>query len=513
VKDKQSILRRGLLAGAMVLGGLGASIAVAAAPAGASNTEMTAVGSFTTFFMMHALFPEVNNINPNKESGSLSQSISSDTLTCSGGVTYSVSTTQPPNGSGQGKTALANEETAAANEQGCIDFSRSSSPPAPHSETLPSTGPETGDPSGSHLDYYAYALDGVAPVVGSDAPSTVRVSGSDVGAGNGLTLAQVQGIFDCTITNWNQITVNGQTGANSPIVIFWPQSGSGTRAVYTDVLGYDPTDLTRSPNACTSSDEVITGFTSGSLTAPMEENTEDGIIYQNSIGVAASADAAGVAVPAGQVAAAAAYIYSAGKFASEWNDTTDNNSTANNVVATQLGAGTTNIGNFLAGTLSMATVQDTNGNGEAYVDLTPQVGRFNQDTNRGTLAIDGSTVSETNEWYHNLPSGSNPSDSTALIPGIRYVYNVADTVLPGYNGAKDLIGFDNQASGSKSVLCNGDMASTITAQGFLPLTFGPGPVATSDAAGAACRQYSGLNFPGQGTVIKWTTPVFDNRDH
>ncbi|HEY6473235.1 MAG TPA: hypothetical protein VIY26_10115, partial [Acidimicrobiales bacterium] len=203
MKDKQSILRRGLLAGAMVLSACGATVALAAAPAGASNTEMTAAGSFTTFFMMHALFPEVNMVNPNPEAGSETQSIASDTLTCSGGVTYSTSS-QPPNGSGQGKTALAAEETAAADEQGCIDFSRSSSPPAPHAETLPSGSTESGDPSPSHLDYYAYALDGVAPLVGSDAPSTVTTAGSNTGPTNGLTLAQVQAIYGCVDTNWDQ---------------------------------------------------------------------------------------------------------------------------------------------------------------------------------------------------------------------------------------------------------------------------------------------------------------------
>jgi hypothetical protein len=510
VKYKGSIVRRGILAGAIVLAG-GSAASLAAAPAGASNTQMTAAGSFTTFFMMHALFPEVNNINPNPETGSETQSIASDSETCSGGITYSTAS-QPPNGSGAGKTALAAEETAAADEQGCIDFSRSSSPPAPHSETLPSGSTESGDPSSSHLDYYAYALDGVAPLVGSDAPTTVRQAGSDTGVSDGLTLAQVQGIYECTITNWDQVTVNGVTGANAPIVTFWPQAGSGTRAVYTDVLGFDPTKPGVGPDQCTTTTQPITGFTLASASAPNEENTEDGIVYQNSIGDPNTSPA----TPVDAVATAAIYIYSAGKFSQEWNDTTDNNSTADNFVKQTLDGSNTpdnSMGNFLAGTLTMASMQSTSGVGEAYVDLTPQVGRFNQDTNRGTVSVDGTTVSEQNEWYHNLPSttGGNPSDSTASVPGVRYVYNVADTVLPGYNGAKLLMGFDNQTSGTKSLLCNGDDATTIVAQGFLPLTTGSTAPSGTDAAGATCRQFQGLSFPGQGAVIHWTTPTFDGR--
>ena len=74
MKYKGSILRRGVLAGAIVLAG-GSAASLAASPAGASNTQMTAVGSFTTFFMMHALFPQLNDINPNPETGSGTQSI------------------------------------------------------------------------------------------------------------------------------------------------------------------------------------------------------------------------------------------------------------------------------------------------------------------------------------------------------------------------------------------------------------------------------------------------------
>ena len=110
-----------------------------------------------------------------------------------------------------------------------------------------------------------------------------------------------------------------------------------------------------------------------------------------------------------------------------------------------------------------------------------------------------------------LTTGGNPSDSTATVPGVRYVYNVADTVLPSYNGAKMTIGFDNQTNGTKSVLCNGDDASTITAQGFLPLTTGSGAPSGSDANGSTCREFAGLSFPGQGSPLSWTTPTFDGR--
>jgi hypothetical protein len=491
----------------MTLGGFGASVAIAAAPAGASNTQMTAVGSFTTFFMMHALFPQLNDINPNPEPSGGTQAIASDPATCSGGITYSTSV-PPPNGSGAGKTALHNEDTAPANQQGCIDFGRSSSPPEPNAQTLPNGLAETGDIGGSTFDYYAYALDGVAPLVGNDAPATVHNPTSDTGAGAGLTLAQVRSIYECATTNWNQITVNGVTGANAPIVLFWPQSGSGTRSVYQDVLGFNPVS-TAAPSQCTTAQQPIVSFTANSLTAPNEENSEDGIIYENSVG---DPNAAGGAVAAGAVTDAAMYIYSVGKFSSAWNDTANNNSTANNVVDQTLTGSTNTMGNFVAGHLTTASVQNTSGSGQGYVDLTGQIGRFDQDHNRGTVAVDGNTVSEANEWYSHLPSGGNdPNLSTATVPGIRYVFNEADTSLPGYNGAKNLIGFDNQTGGSKSVLCNGDMASTITAQGFLPLTFGSGAPSGSDAAGATCREFPGLSYPGQGTPIHWTTPVFDGR--
>jgi ABC-type phosphate transport system substrate-binding protein len=485
-------LRRGVLAAIALAASSGGIGLVAATPAGASSTEITAVGSFTTYNMMKALFPtSINNINPNGLTGSATETIAADPQTCATGFTFSTSA-QPPNGSGQGKSALSTgstgfglsggEENAAATQQGCIDLSRSSSPPAPHAETLPSGTGESGDPAGSHLDYYAYALDGVVPLVGSNAGGTPAAPVS-------LTLAQIQEIYSCwnpntstAVSTWAQAGIGTNT---SPIVRYWPQAGSGTRAVYTDVLGFDPTVLT-GVNHCATG--PVVSFTSGT-TYPNEENTEDGIIYNQVVNGVSDANAI--------------YIYSAGLFSQQWNNPTTYNSTANNRVATGLGATTTAIGNFDP-TLTLASMDDSSLASHSFVTFSVVRGH------QGTEALNSATINEGNEWYSHLPSGdtTNPSISTANVPGVRFVYNIADTVLPGYNGAKSLIGFDNQSGGTQSALCHGSDSATIIAQGFLPLSTNSGGTAAagSDTAGATCREFVGLQFPGQSpTGLHWTT--------
>ena len=334
-----------------------------------------------------------------------------------------------------------------------------------------------------------------------------------------MTLAQVQAIYECVYTNWDQITVNGITGTNSPIALFWPQSGSGTRAVYTDVLGFDPTKPGTAPSTLHHhhpADHQLRLQQLGAAGAA-ERGEHRGRHHLPEQPRLAATRRGGTPSRPVHVAAAAIYIYSAGKFSSEWNDPADYNSAEQRTASSTYCSsnlddadlnGANTMGNFLAGTLSMASMRSTGGTGEAYVDLTGQAGRFNQDTNRGTDGIDGTTVSEANEWYHNLPRTRAATRRTpaAAIPGVRYVYNIADTVLPGYNGAKMLIGFDNQARGTKSVLCNGDDASTITAQGFLPLTSGSGAPSGSDAERLLLPGVPGLGFPGKGGTLSWATP-------
>jgi hypothetical protein len=63
------------------------------------------------------------------------------------------------------------------------------------------------------------------------------------------------------------------------------------------------------------------------------------------------------------------------------------------------------------------------------------------------MTINQTVVRESNEWFSHMPSAtSHGATSSAAVPGVRYVYNVADTKLPGYSTAKGLIGFDNSTT-------------------------------------------------------------------
>jgi phosphate transport system substrate-binding protein len=119
-----------------------------------------------------------------------------------------------PNGSGAGRDAL---KASVLNGDGCVDIARSSGTPRP-------AGTGSGqDPTS--FEYYAYAMDAV---------SWASASGN---APANLSLANLQGIYNCTFTDWSQ--VGGSAGA---IKRYWPQAGSGTRSFFqAEVLGFDPT--------------------------------------------------------------------------------------------------------------------------------------------------------------------------------------------------------------------------------------------------------------------------------
>jgi phosphate transport system substrate-binding protein len=118
----------------------------------------------------------------------------------------------PPDGSTAGKTALKN--SAAIVDNGQVDVARSSSPR--NTATDPAT-----------FEYYGFAKDGVS----------WAASSTGAGANVTLTIAQLRGIYDGSITNWSAVG-----GTPSPIKVYLPQVGSGTLSFFTSkVLGFDPT--------------------------------------------------------------------------------------------------------------------------------------------------------------------------------------------------------------------------------------------------------------------------------
>jgi phosphate transport system substrate-binding protein len=191
-----------------------------AVPGPDTNPEViAAVGSDTTFTVDNAIFAAANsaavntdpdnyvNVPPVLASGT-SFAVPGDIFDA--GRTYTNPGNLPPDGSGAGKTALAN---SAAIPDGAIDIARSSSPRG------------AGDPA--TFQYFGYAKDGVS----------WAASAAGAGAGVTLTLAQLKGIYDGSITNWSQVG-----GASAPISVYLPQVGSGTLSFFTGtVLGFDPT--------------------------------------------------------------------------------------------------------------------------------------------------------------------------------------------------------------------------------------------------------------------------------
>lgn len=507
-------LRVGALVAAATIAGTGALMS-AALPAGASNRQVTAAGSFTTYQLMHALFPtSLNDLLPGGTTSH--QRILATTTYCASTTSsthvyaykFTTSAKHPtgaPNGSSAGKNFLkkTEETTTKTTQKGCVTIGRSSSPPTPKTVS-------------THFDYYAYALDGVSVMLGSDA-------GGSVTSPRSVELQQIKDIYACwkltlpgTTATTHQVTTWKEAGlgtSTATINRFWPQSGSGTRSVFTNILGFTPAKAATVPH-CT--EPAVTSFTKvtvkGKTTAsvPNEENTESGLIYATKV--------------LHESVASDIFIYSAGKFVSQWNNQTTYGSTKNNRIDQAA------IGNFTTTHLELASMQErkvtgattAKGAAESFLKLSKvKGGRTGY-----VAALNGATVTETNEWYSHIPSNADsPSQSVARVPGVRYVFNVCDTALPSYDTCKMMVGFDNQTvaataaltvqtkgQGAKSRLCAGDDAATITANGFIPLSATGGPKG-SNSADATCREFPGDSYPGLATAPKswkyntWVNPT------
>lgn len=197
--------------------------------------------------------------------------------------------TSSPNGSSDGKRALFDEEnatsstvaTAPANDLGCFNIGRSSSSPSG-----PSGSASAYDTAA--LQYFAYALDAVSVLVGSAATANLPA-----GTAPTLSLQQIWDIYTCQpdYTNWSDIQVgvknNGQPikGSDTPVIRWWPQSGSGTLAFFQNMLAsingtgiaatgfgtaqvgkFDPTVVALNP-------DVADGYGDPAVTGGLDTNT------------------------------------------------------------------------------------------------------------------------------------------------------------------------------------------------------------------------------------------------
>jgi phosphate transport system substrate-binding protein len=162
-----------------------------------------------------------------------------------------------PNGSGEGLSALRksiNPATAAGQladppEPGCVDVGRSSS------------GPGGNQNNAGLLVYIPFALDAVATATGG----TTNIAQAD-----GFTLAQLQGLYQCTPQTVGGVTYDPNSppaGGNQGINLYIPQPGSGTRNFWATTMGISSTSLP----ACVHDHSVVTA-------ALVEEH--DGTVYQ-----------------------------------------------------------------------------------------------------------------------------------------------------------------------------------------------------------------------------------------
>jgi alpha-tubulin suppressor-like RCC1 family protein/ABC-type phosphate transport system substrate-binding protein len=348
---------------------------------------------------------------------------------CSPVHTYTTSTTPPagssttPDGSAAGVAALVAAEggnwPVAGAGSGCVALARSD------------VGPRgTAIDGSASLVFDAYALDAVSWATASvDAPAT-------------LSQAQIQGIYNCTITDWGQ--VGGLAG--HPIVRYLPRSGTDLRALFVaQVLGgSDPSSISSStppPGSTFPCPPVVsTQLDHGGAPLDPDDGAElDNAGYQSAI------------LPYDT----SAWIYQA-------NNRINPSIDVRNGV--KLGAATP------TGVATAASYLRWNTSGV-------------WELNYQNAANPNAPVTELQAPEYVAANGA-PASSFA---GVHYDWFVGDTVNPDFALTQALVGFTNIGGGARSPLCSGSERGALVTQGFGPLPTTSGGEA--NLAGATCRLF------------------------
>ena len=212
----KSLIGAALVAGTLLSGtAMTSMVSASPEPSGwdDANDRVVGTGSDTTYpFMQRAelLFNQGTGCDTDNASPAASPAaynlgkcltgVSQTATNTQGNWDHDVFASTYPTGSSAGVTALKN---------GQVDYARSSRGPKSSGE--------------SALNFWAFGKDGLIMVTyGNRTP------------GN-LTTAQIQGIYNCTITDWSSI--DGQAaGTIEPVGM---QASAGTKAVFDSYLGFD----------------------------------------------------------------------------------------------------------------------------------------------------------------------------------------------------------------------------------------------------------------------------------
>jgi ABC-type phosphate transport system substrate-binding protein len=317
--------RRALTIGGSLVGAVAVSAAFAI-PAGATltapaNSTIVGSGSSTTYNMMQAMDVLFNDSPGCQQFVAFPSAATPQPLdySCTTPPTVAanpenpyndMATEEAPLGSSNGIQQLEDQGAhgAGATSEGDPINVADNQSFARSSRALKSTDLEG-------MNFVAYAEDGVTwfhYLKAKAKPTSTTTTNTPSETIKTLTLAQLEGIWNGTYTNWNQ--VGSKTSA--PIVVFSAQEGSGTQSTWKTFLGFDPSAATNQVNCFTP--------TGGSKTcvgpAVIFEN-EDAQIAPSAFVSSQAAfvgktnpDWSGKAASLGEIESDAIFFYSYGKY-------------------------------------------------------------------------------------------------------------------------------------------------------------------------------------------------------
>jgi phosphate transport system substrate-binding protein len=468
--------------------GLGVALGFVSGRASATGTVVAAVGAQSTDQLMKAVLSGNGQYNLSaRSSASVVVPADSSCLSATYGASASTGVVAAPSNADAGRDALRESTSGMYPDpttdagKGCVDIARSDTPPR-----------EIGaDGDNASFEYYGYALDAVTWATTS------------LHAPPALSPGQLQGIYNCTDTDWSQVG-----GSSGPIQRVLPPDGSG---VLNDFLTSDlgvasVSALPVTEPGCPAierigEDQAYDLFNGSAVYGPLGDAAQypNAILpvsagqwtYQSAHATNPTVDLRGGArpgqliVPQGTGTAAAVAVTWTG---SNWQldtstvvgDTTQVRSVSDVIFRLHGPTVSAGVGTFQTGDVGKVLDSAYTADGNVITSVSPDGSSATITPGAQATAIANAAIG-----YPIVSEQSVAADgANGSFPGVHYVYNVIDHTEPSYNAALALVGFQDSAGGTQSSLCNGGHANDILDAGFVPLAAQTSP---GGNAGVTCR--------------------------